>query len=83
MEYLDNEEGIIDCGKMIDRADNEIKAGGITGYMAGCVVTMISQCHSKGEEFRKKWNQENGEVGFKGVVNPAIFFIQKWKEGER
>lgn len=38
---------------MICRADDNIEAGGITGFMAGAVAQMVRQCHSRGEEF---WN---------------------------
>ena len=40
---------------------------------------MVSKCHSRGEEFRKKWNLDNqiGDEGEKanegkGVLNPAL-----------
>jgi hypothetical protein len=82
MEILDKEPGDFDCDKLIDRADREIKAGGITGFMAGCVASMVSKSHSRGEEFRKKWNIANqvgteGEKANKsgGVLNPALLTI--------
>ena len=68
--------------KLICRADNEIKAGGITGFMAGCVAQMVSQCHSRGKEFREAWNLHNqinkeGEKANKkgAVLNPALLNI--------
>lgn len=36
---------------IICKADDDIGAGGITGFMASCVVAMIRKCHSRGEEF--------------------------------
>lgn len=78
MEILDNEPDDFDCHSLICRADDEIDAGGITGFMAGCVAQMISELHSRGEEFRKKWNKEHGikeENDKGGVVNPALFTI--------
>lgn len=60
---------------IICKADKDIDAGGITGFMAGCVASMVSACHSRGEEFRKAWNHDNGikEKNDKGgVFNPAI-----------
>lgn len=49
---------------------------------AGCVASMVSKCHSRGEEFRKKWNIDNqiqteGEKANKegGVLNPALLTI--------
>ena len=82
MEILDEELGEFDCHKIICRADDESKAGGITGFMAGCVASMVSQCHSRGEEFRKQWNidQQIGSEGEKAnkegaVLNPALLTI--------
>jgi hypothetical protein len=82
MKILDEEPGDFDTHKIICRADNEINAGGITGFMAGCVAEMISQVHSHGEEFRRKWNKDNQikDEGDKanesvGVLNPALLTI--------
>ena len=56
---------------IICKADEDIK-GGISGFQAGCVATMVSNCHERGEEFRKIWNKEySGD----GVINPAIIQI--------
>lgn len=91
MEILDNEPGDFDTHSLICRADEESGAGGITGFMAGCVAQMISRCHSRGDEFRQKWNNDNGiiktpegkkDIGAKkanesgGVINPAILTIE-------
>jgi hypothetical protein len=83
MEILDEEPGDFDTHKLICRADDETKAGGITGFMAGAVASMISKCHSRGEEFRRKWNKDYqiGGEGDKanegsGVLNPALLTIQ-------
>lgn len=82
MEILDDGEPF-DTHEIICRADREVKAGGITGYMAGCVASMVSQCHERGEEFRRKWNGDNqiGNEGDKanesgGVLNPALLNIE-------
>jgi len=81
MEILDEVEDF-DTHKIICQADNEIDAGGITGFMAGCVAQMVSHCHSRGEEFRRKRNKDNqiGDEGDKanegkGVINPALLNI--------
>jgi hypothetical protein len=83
MEILDEESGDFDTHKILRRADKDVKAGGITGFMAGCVAQMVSQCHSRGEEFRKKWNCDNqikdeGEKANEsgGILNPAILEIR-------
>ena len=76
MEILD-EEKEFDCHEIVHRADKLSGAGGITGFMAGCVASMVSQLHSRGEEFRLKWNKgytDQPDTG--GVVNPAILTIQ-------
>ena len=78
MEILDEVEEF-DTHAIICLADDEVKAGGITGFMAGCVASMVSHCHSRGEEFRRKWNldnqlQDEGERANEegGVLNPAL-----------
>ena len=79
MEIIDEENPeTLDCHKLICRADDEINAGGITGFMAGCVANMVAKFHSRGEEFRKAWNKpylKDGQEDKGGVVNPAIITI--------
>lgn len=61
---------------LISKADEDINAGGITGFMAGCIAKMVSKCHSRGEEFRLIWNAPyKVKVDNGGVVNPAILTI--------
>ena len=81
MEILD-EGNEFDTHKIITQADDDIEDGGITGFMAGAVASMVSQCHSRGEEFRRAWNIDNqiGNEGDKanagsGVLNPALLNI--------
>lgn len=77
MEILDDGKPF-DCHKIICQADDETKAGGITGFMAGAVAQMVSTCHERGEEFRVQWNSgyrtKGEDTG--GVVNPAILNIE-------
>jgi len=82
MKILDEEPGEFDCHDTICRADKETDAGGITGFMAGVVASMVSRCHSRGEEFRLKWNLSNqiGNEGERandsgGVLNPALLNV--------
>ena len=71
--------------KIICDAEHGIGEEGITGFMAGCIAQIVSHCHSRGEEFRQKWNLENGlskESGEKankdgGVINPAILELKE------
>jgi hypothetical protein len=90
MEILDEEpDSKIDCRALICRADQESGAGGITGFMAGAVASMISRCHSRGEEFRRAWNLTN-QIGTEGeranesdgVLNPAIMTLGADMEAE-
>ncbi len=83
MELLDETEGDFDCHKLICQANRETDTEGITGFMAGAVASMVSGVHSRGEEFRRKWNQDTqiGDEGDKankagGVLNPAVLHIK-------
>ena len=49
---------------------------GITGFMYGASVQILSQCWKHGEELRKWHNKEYGHEG-DGVVNPAVLTISK------
>jgi hypothetical protein len=61
---------------IICNADTDIKAGGITGFMAGAATQMVCECHSRGAEFKKIHNAEHGVTDeAAGVVNPAIMEI--------
>lgn len=53
MEILDKEKDF-DYHEVICRADKEVKAGGITGFMAGMVCNIVINCHERGEEFKKQ-----------------------------
>ncbi len=84
MELLDEEPGDFNCHEIICRADDEAGADGITGFMAGAAASIISRCHSRGEEFRRKWNEDVSprqaeEVNAKegAVLNPAILNYRK------
>ena len=81
MKYLDEDKTPLHDGYypdthtphgLICKADDEIKAGGITGFMACCVANMVINCHERGDEFRVIWN---GEYKGEGVVNPAVVTI--------
>jgi hypothetical protein len=62
---------------LICKADKDIDAGGITGFMAGCVAQMVFQCHSRGDEFRKS---NNGDIETDGVVNHALYTFNTGEE---
>lgn len=58
-----------------DRLSHETDTEGITGYMYGASVGILSQCWEHGEELRKWHNKEYDYEG-NGVVNPAVITIQ-------
>lgn len=63
--------------KIVDIADStsrEADTEGITGFMYGCAVNVLSQLWEYGEELRKWHNKEYNYEG-DGVVNPAILTI--------
>jgi len=81
MEILD-ENKEFDTHKIICQADDDTKAGGITGFMSGCVAQMVSKHSDRGEEFMRKWNGDTqiGDEGDKAsekgaVLNPALLNI--------
>ena len=72
MKILDEEKDF-DPHFLIRYAENDIGEEGITGFMAGAIATMVSQCHSRGKEFNEKWNKSYGiKEEKKGTINPAI-----------
>jgi len=79
MELLDEDETPLHNGYypemhtahgLICKADDDINAGGITGFMAGYVAQMVTKCYERGEEFRRSLNDEEYEGD--GVMNPAL-----------
>ena len=79
MEILDAEpDPIKDTHELICRAEHDVGEDGITGFMAGCIAQMVGQLHSRGDEFRRVWNEGYGVTEEKvegGTVNPAIMTI--------
>jgi len=76
-----------DPNKIITEAENKLierkemtEEEGITGFMAGCIAQMISKCHSRGEEFKKKWNESYAlneeDKKRKNAINPALVTIK-------
>ena len=59
-----------------ERLSHEADVEGITGFMYGCAVSILSHCWEYGEELRKWHNKEYSYDG-DGVVNPAIISISK------
>lgn len=69
----DPEKTIAENAKRLSRkADTE----GISGFMYGCAVSILSSCWEYGEILRKWHNKEYDYEG-DGVVNPAILTVSK------
>ena len=56
--------------KLSHEADKE----GITGFMYGIAVSILSQCWEYGECLRK-WHNKEYEYDGDGVVNPAVITV--------
>lgn len=54
-----------------ERLSREADTEGITGFMYGCAVNVLSQLWEYGEELRK-WHNAQYEHEGEGVVNPAL-----------
>lgn len=59
-----------------DRLSREADTEGITGFMYGCAVSILSQCWEYGEYLRK-WHNKEYDYDGKGVVNPALMRTSK------
>ena len=73
------EKGMLEGRALIDiaeRASHEADTEGITGFMYGAAVNILSQVWAYGEELRKWHNKEYGYAG-DGVVNPAVLTIRE------
>lgn len=76
MKNLDEVEDF-DPHNLIIKSEKEIGEDGITGFMAGAIAAMITQCHRRGKEFNQKWNKDMGGTGEeKGTINPALLTIK-------
>jgi len=58
-----------------DRLSHDADTEGITGFMYGCAVSILSQAWIYGEELRIWHNKQYGVENSDGVVNPACLVI--------
>lgn len=83
IDYLERwanlmEKRIADGDKICDIAEQtsyEADTEGITGFMYGCAVNILSQLWEYGEDLRKWHNKEYWYEG-EGVVNPAVLTVR-------
>lgn len=64
-----------------DKTSFELGFLGITGFMYGFSVNILSHCWKYGEELRKWHNKDYGYEG-DGVVNPAVLTLNVKDDGE-
>lgn len=74
MSLLDFVEDF-DPHSLISQAEKNVGESGITGFMAGAIAHMVFVCHSRGHEFKEKWNKQYSPDPRDGVINPAIITI--------
>lgn len=73
MQYL-KEKHNVSVIQIAERASHDADVNGITGFMYGCAVNVLSQVWKYGEELRVWHNKQYGHEG-DGVVNPAVLTI--------
>lgn len=69
---INNGKSVADCAK---ECEKDLYFLGITGFMYGMAVSILSACWKHGEELRVYHNKEYGHEG-SGVVNPAVLTIK-------
>lgn len=70
-EKIENGEKLSDIA---ESTSHEADVEGITGFMYGCAVSVLSNAWEYGDELRKWHNKEYDYEG-DGVVNPAILTV--------
>ena len=70
-ECISNGENINDIA---EKTSHEADTDGITGFMYGCAVNLLSQFWEYGNQLRNWHNRQYGYEG-EGTVNPAIMTL--------
>ena len=73
MQYL-KEKHNVSVIQIAGRASHDADVNGITGFMYGCAVNVLSQVWKYGEELRVWHNKQYGHEG-DGIVNPAVLTV--------
>lgn len=74
MQYLMTKHKGVKVAKIAENASHAADIDGVTGFMYGCAVNVLSQVWKYGEELRKWHNKEYDYEG-DGVVNPAVLTV--------
>ena len=75
---------VVECAKETSNEVDRRPGFGITGFMYGAVVAMLSECWEHGEELRR-WHNLDTQIGNEGeranenggVLNPAVICFGK------
>lgn len=71
---LENKD--IEVKDIADKTSHAADTEGITGFMHGMAVSILTQCWIHGEEL-KIWHNNKYNYSGNGVVNPAILTLTK------
>lgn len=74
MQYLLDKHEDATVWKIAENASHLADTDGITGFMYGCAVNILSHVWVHGEELRRWHNKDYGYEG-DGVVNPAVLTV--------
>lgn len=65
-----------DLKDIAENTSHEADTEGITGFMYGMAVNILSQCWQYGEKLREWHNKKYNHEG-DGVVNPAVLIVER------
>lgn len=74
MQYLMEKHEGVTVDKIAEQASYAANIEGITGFIYGCAVDILSRVWKYGEELRK-WHNGKYDYAGDGVINPAILTI--------
>lgn len=73
--FLNSEDTISEfMEKNADKLSHDSDTEGITGFMYGCAVSILSQCWKYGDAL-KEWHNKQYNYEGDGVVNPAVLSV--------
>jgi len=58
-----------------DKFSHDADKEGLTGFMVGMSINILSQCWEFGKYLKLWWNTKYGQPDAEGTVNPAILVI--------
>lgn len=58
-----------------DKFSHDADIEGVTGFMVGMSINILSQCWEFGKDLKLWWNTKYGQPDAEGTVNPAILVV--------